>query len=137
MSDRACVQCGRPLVGLSARARYCGSTCRARRAKGHPSVVTAPGAVVTSGGRVTAAVLAELDAAERAKSALGIAALGLAERVDNGAAETGQAFAALTKALRETLALALSGAPRAADAVDELQRRRARKLGKAARGGEL
>ena len=82
-------------------------------------------------GRQVAAVRAELDAAHRTESALGMAALALAERVDRGLMETGSAFAALVREMRATLAEALKDAERAGDGVDEIRERRERKMARA------
>lgn len=74
-------------------------------------------------GRVEAATLAELEAAERAGTSAGVEALHLARLLDAGG-YTAQGAAALAKARREALAVALEGAKVAEDALDELRRRR-------------
>ena len=131
MPSRVCEQCGRGIDGKSSRARFCSSTCRARRAEGaEPVHVDAPRPHRTTG-RQVAAVTAELEAAGRSSSALGVAALVLAERVDGGSQETGAAFAALVKALRETLTAALAEAEASGDGVDEIRQRRERKMARA------
>lgn len=38
---RACEQCGKPFESLNGRKRYCGSSCRARRAEGVPATTAA------------------------------------------------------------------------------------------------
>lgn len=73
-----------------------------------------------------AAVRAQLEAAGRAETYLGAAALALAERIDNSTAVMG--FAPLVKELRSTMDAALAGVKVAGDPVDELRARRDRKL---------
>lgn len=77
-------------------------------------------------GLIEAATLAELAAADRASSSAGVEALHLAHLLDAGG-YTAQGAAALAKARREALAVALADAKPAEDAVTELQRRRAAK----------
>jgi glycerate-2-kinase len=78
-------------------------------------------------GPVTAATLKELNAAERAGTALGESALALARRVDGAARDSGASLASLARELRATLAEALRDAAAAADPLDELRARRDRK----------
>jgi hypothetical protein len=70
--------------------------------------------------------LVELAGAGRESSAAGVRALMLAEAVDAGGYNA-QGMAALMKAHEQALSVAMEGAPRAADAVDELRRRRERR----------
>jgi hypothetical protein len=73
------------------------------------------------------AVRRELDVAGRGASALGQAALLLAERIDAGT-DTGSVVAALSRELRATLEAATRAAsPRRPDRVDELRQRRQRR----------
>lgn len=65
---------------------------------------------------------AELDAAGRADTYLGAAALALADRIDQSTAVMG--FAALVKELRATMDAALAGVKKVADPLDELRARR-------------
>ena len=74
-----------------------------------------------------AATLRELEAAGRADSSVGLAALGLAARIDT-AADTGASMAALVREYRATMAEAVRGASVAASPLDELRRRRDAKL---------
>jgi len=92
-----------------------------------PELVTATDAVEPGSGRLAAATAVELDAAGRSGTAAGVAALWAAEAVDAASGETGAGKAALLKAHREALTVALAGAARAADGLDELRDRRERK----------
>lgn len=90
--------------GRRVSARFCKPACRKR---GHRGALVA---LLPSGGAgLVVAVRAELAAAGRLDSALGQAALGLAERL-TGTANTGSAVAALTRELRATLEAATEGA---------------------------
>jgi len=71
-------------------------------------------------------VRVELEAAGRAETYLGAAAVALAERIDSATAVMG--FAALVKELRSTMDAALAGVERTADVVDEVKAARDRKL---------
>jgi hypothetical protein len=135
---RACQQCGRPFEAKRSTAKYCGSGCRARRARGAASVVEPmdahrqellpfafdlrlpdPGEVTEPS--IVVAVRAELAQAGRLDSALGQAALALAQLFG---AETGSALASVSRELRATLTEALAGArPQQRSALDELRER--------------
>ena len=101
---------------------FCGDGCNvaASKARTRPVLASAAGVAGT-----VASVQAELEAAGRADTYLGSAALALAERIDRSTAVMG--FAALVKELRSTMAAALAGASVAADSLDELAARRAGK----------
>ncbi|MGV7669141.1 MULTISPECIES: hypothetical protein [Mycobacterium] len=71
------------------------------------------------------AVTAELTAAGRESSALGVQAIAIAERMARF--DTSAGLAALSKELRAVMASALQNAAPVADAVDELKARRDRK----------
>jgi hypothetical protein len=135
MTVRTCAQCGTSLAGRSSRAIVCSSTCRARRAEGaparEPAKATLPDASSSEAGYTFEATYFELKAAGRERSALGVASLALATRVDNGAQETGAAFAALVRELRATLTSALADAEAAGDGVDDLRKAREAKLARA------
>lgn len=135
MADRSCEQCGASLEGRSSRARYCSSTCRARRAKGRPPlaesvVVDLVTPDAPSEGPVGSATRAALVAADRLGSPLGQACLVLAVRLDNSARETGSALASVARQLESMLASATRGAVAATspqmlqDEVAERRRRR-------------
>lgn len=112
--------------GKRADAKFCKPTCRKRGLRG-ALVTLLPSAPAESG--LVAAVRAELVKADRLDSAMGQAALGLAERLTS-AADTGSAVASLTRELRATLEVATAGARVAASpleqARDELAERRRR-----------
>ena len=88
-------------------------------------VVPAPGP-----GPVTDATMAELVEAGRQETSTGREALLLAGLLDAGG-YTAQGAAALAKARREALAVALAGAPSKADRLDELRARRQAKASRA------
>lgn len=77
---------------------------------------------------VLAAVRAELEQIGKAASPGGAAALVLAARLDAGE-DPGSAMAAMAKELRATMTELAQGAPAAVDPVDELKKRRERRLG--------
>lgn len=120
--------CGRVLEGRPDK-RYCSEACskRARRsgASGLADGLPSPDATSDTPGATTAAVRAELEAASRADTYLGAAALALAAQIDGATSSMG--FAALVKELRATMEAAVAGAQKAVDPVDELRSRRDRK----------
>jgi len=119
------------MEGRRASARFCQPACRKRGARG-ALVALLPSA----GAGLVAAVRAELVAAGRADSALGQAALGLAERLA-GSANTGSAVAALTRELRATLEAATLGATVQESPLERLRDQMAdRRRAVAARGCE-
>lgn len=130
---KTCAHCGTAFEARTARARYCGSTCRARASEkakrdgATPAPMpVAPVQSAPSAGGLVDAVRRELEAAQRLDSFLGQQALGLAARIGAGS-DTGSAVAALSKELRAVMDAALADAPKAADALDELSERRRRK----------
>ena len=127
---RTCAQCGKDFEARSSRAKFCSSTCRARKSEGAAPRDAEPSEAApqpTTGAQESSVHAALLEAA-RESSPLGIAALILARRLDASASETPQAVAALVRELRATLVEALDGAGQAADTVDEVGARRDAKL---------
>lgn len=122
-------ECGTAFDAKRAAAKYCSERCkkRAQRRPGGTERAPAKPAVPVTG-ELSISVLLELDAAGRADSAVGHAALALAARIDAAEGETGSALAAMVRELRATLAEALADGKREADPVDELRTRRDRKL---------
>lgn len=126
---RTCPVDGRPIEGRADR-RYCSERCskKARR-KAAKTAEVVPIKSDVKPGRITRedSVRAELEAAGKEMSALGVSALELAARLDSGA-ETGSGLAALNRELRATLAEALKGEVRSSVSAlrDELAERRAR-----------
>jgi hypothetical protein len=117
---RHCAICARPFEAKTNAARYCGSTCRNRKARG-----SAP--IAETVAELPARTREQLDAVGRLNSVLGQQALRLAEQI---CVETGSSLAALNRELRATMAEALDGVPAAADPLDELKaRREARRAG--------
>jgi len=76
---------------------------------------------------IRTAVRDELEAIGKADSPMGTVALRLASRLDAGE-DPGSAMAAMAKELRTTMAELTRSAPAAADPVDELKKRRERRL---------
>lgn len=120
-----CKICGKSFDASLARAKYCSSTCRSRAHRGVPALsqFRAPFSATDDEDDLVAAVIAELEAAGRRSSALGVAAIILAREMC-GPVFSGAAFAALSKELRATMALALRDVPAAPDLLDELRARR-------------
>lgn len=123
MAARQCEACGKPITGRATK-RFCGTTCRTRVSKG-TVVRLSQDALAEHEGKLTAAVRAELAEVGRVGSALGVAALVLAARIDSGQ-EPGSAVSGLSRELRATLAEATRGTVRSSVAQmrDELAARR-------------
>lgn len=120
--------CGADLSSAHPNKKWASGTCRQRVARGHRAEVvpivseSEPEPSLT----VMAATRAELEAVGQASSALGVAALKLAVRLD-GSADTGAGRASLNREWRATLDAALSVArPRSSVGAlrDELAARR-------------
>lgn len=143
-----CEVCGDAFEAQRRTARFCGSKCRMRAHRGaevvplrpEPARKPAPRARRKAAanadeesqpvlGQVEAAVTKQLADAERLATPLGQAALVLARRLDSGKYDTGSAMASLVRQLEATLESATADAKVADDPVDELRRRRDRKLG--------
>lgn len=135
--QRSCVICAKPFEASRPSAAYCGATCRkrasraakpggdkpSRQAAGRPRPASTP---VSGEDDVAAAVLAELQAADRDGSALGRQAIALARRMAEF--DTGSSMAALSRELRAVMAEALGDQAQATlDPLDELKARRDRK----------
>ena len=129
-----CARCGSDFETRRRSARWCSDRCRqagarARKA-GKPETVKAPKprkprtdpAVEVDHG-VTGAVIRELQAAGRADSSAGRAAIALARRVDDGA-ESSAGLAALTRELSARMLEALAEVESTGDSLDELRARR-------------
>lgn len=106
--------------------RFCSSTCRVRASQGTVvPFVRDSGNPAPSEGPLAKAVRLELEAVDRVASALGVAALVLAGRIDSGQ-EPGSAVSGLNRELRATLAEANRGTVRSGVATmrDDLAARR-------------
>ena len=128
---RQCDSCGTTYEPKRSNSRYCSGRCRTRASRsgrnGARVVPLAPVVAEVPVGSVVDATRAELEAAGRAESPMGMAALALAARIDSQQ-DTGSGLAAAVRALGETLAAALKGAE-AASTLDELKARRRAKRG--------
>lgn len=105
--------------------RFCSESCRKKASRGTSSPHVEPIAALEAAS-TRSRVQAELEAAGRAETYLGAAALALADRIDQSTAVMG--FAALVKELRATMDAATAGVVKAGDAVDEVTARREEKL---------
>lgn len=109
-------------ISAQSRRQWC-EQCRpsrSRAASDPAPVLPGPG---SGAGRIESATLAELAAAGREQTSAGVEALHLASLLDAGG-HTAQGAAALAKARRDAMTVALAGAKPADDALDELRRRR-------------
>lgn len=134
------VDCRRSYEAKSKASRFCSGRCRQRAHQGAASVDVWPTEalpdpvalpVAPAGtNRVTSATLRALEDASRVDTALGQAALALAERIDSGK-DTGAGLASLSREWRATLASATAGAGAEKSpldrARDDLAARRARR----------
>ena len=126
--------CGKKFGAARANAKYCSDRCRKRTKRSGADVVSLPAPAeepkpAANLGPITEQVLVELGNAERLQTTLGLTALALASRLDNGGFETGSAYASLVKAFKETMAEATRGAGKATAPqalADELAARRER-----------
>lgn len=123
--------CGERFEAKRPSAKYCSDRCRKRAQRKPGGTVVAFGVVQAppsepekpaGTGPLETAAHTELAAVDRAETMAGAVALTLARRIDHAsAAETGSAFAALTKELRAAMTAAMAGAEQAADGIDELR----------------
>lgn len=139
---KVCESCGSRYDALRQTARYCSGKCRKRAQRSglaRPAADRAsqpPAAAPTSAtrGRLTAAVLRELQDAGRDESALGLACLIAAERLDFSSLESGSALAALNRDFRLAYAAALEKTEATGDVLDELAKARADRIARAGGG---
>ena len=146
---RICALCGREFIAQRATAKYCGSSCRAKRstrnkrlaaAGGEPSPVATVGTVAPIGnptpdksGTVFDVTQQVLVQAGRLNSPQGATALLIAGRLDHSTADTGNGLVALSKELDRLLCSILNAVQR--DTPDELDELQARRRAKAAEAG--
>lgn len=125
--------CGETFEARHPRARYCSDRCRKRGQRAPAAaVVSLPVEAPSDGlgmGPIEIATAAELIAADRHETALGLVVIALARRLDRGERETGSSYTALSKEFEAKRAVALKGAgvqtaPGALE--DELAARRAK-----------
>lgn len=136
MPARSCESCGEHFEARRSTARYCSSRCRVRASRANaaaraaavesdPPPSAAPSAA--SGGLVETAVRAELEAAGKASTALGLSTMLLARWLDNAEREPLAARATMQKRLAESLSELVDGKAPAEDPMDELRAARERK----------
>ena len=127
---RACESCGVEFEPSNRRQRFCGTTCRVRAHKAQVDVsrLAVVAAIVASGIEhpVVAATRGQLEEAGRLGTPLGANALLVAERLalSMQSADSGSAFAAVSRQHAAILTEALRGAVKAGDQVDDLRTRR-------------
>jgi hypothetical protein len=136
MPQRACDHCGTEYLAKRSASKFCSDRCRKRASRAPAPVVplkpprksrvkkSEPDA--TPEESTTSVVRAVLTEHGRLLTPQGMAALRIAERLDSPA-ETGAAIATLSTKLGEALDRALDGVHLAADSVDELRARRAKR----------
>lgn len=126
---RNCDVCRSPYEAKRPNSKFCSDRCRKRSQRAPDALVPPfenPHEPVDGPGALTMATFFELEAAGRAATSVGIAAILLAQRLDRPTADTGSSIAALVREHRATLAEAVRGAA-AADPMDELRAARDRK----------
>lgn len=127
--ERRCEACGEALErGRRASARFCSDRCRKRYTRG----ARAPQLTVvesTGPGGVEQAAIAELEAVGRLGTFQGQLVVALARRMDEQDRDTGSGVAAVSRELRAARDAALADVSVEADPIDELRRRRDRKVG--------
>lgn len=129
--QRSCAQCTKPFEAQRPTAKFCGGTCRKRAQRVGRGVPPVPASIANAQvGDLVSAVQAELVAAGRENSSLGMQAVRLARRM--GEFDTGSSLAALSKELRGVMGEALANVEVAADPLDELQVKRDAKRRRAA-----
>lgn len=129
--QRSCAQCTKPFEAQRPTAKFCGGTCRKRAQRVGRGVPPVPASIANAQvGDLVSAVQAELVAAGRENSSLGMQAVRLARRM--GEFDTGSSLAALSKELRGVMGAALANVEVAADPLDELQVKRDAKRRRAA-----
>jgi len=128
---KVCPGCSRSYVAKSPKSVTCSDRCRKRMSRGTPvrdRPVPISGDVTPVESGIVTATRAELEAAGRLDTAIGQAALALAE-IMGTQGETASGRTAAAREWRATMAEALRAAvPLVADPVDELARRREEKL---------
>lgn len=126
--QRACDGCGKPYAARRSDSKYCSSTCRSKAnvAKAHGGVAQLSVPVVEVSDSVYAVTRAQLAEVGRDTSVAGVKALLLARIMGEGG-HTGPALAALSKEHSALMVQALDGVSVAADPLDELKARRARR----------
>jgi hypothetical protein len=126
--ERSCDFCGRSYEAQRSSSRFCCSSCRVRSHVGETPASDASGGEVVAMpaaapvvGAVEEATRRELEAAGRAETALGEAALLLARDLDVSRPGATAAKASCVKQLAATLEGALAGAVKTVDPLEELK----------------
>ena len=126
-TNRQCRQCASDFVALSPRARYCSDACRSRaryqRVKRAPTADLYGLPIPAESNDLAGAVATELQAAGRAHTVAGVAALTIARRID-ACPESSAGLATLTRELRACMAEALADAFIGSSLLDDLAEQR-------------
>jgi len=131
MGERICQECSAiipPQQGSARPRKFC-VVCRPPKNRPNPRVITLPKSSDTLPDidlPVVASYRRQLDAADRLETPEGTHVMLLVELFANGK-HTAAGAASLSKELRSAMELALRGAAKQADALDELSARRTRK----------
>lgn len=124
---RTCANCGADFAARSTRARYCGDRCRSkaryRRISGAPVADLYGLPIPSESSDLADAVATELQAAGRAHTVAGVAALTIARRID-ACPESSAGLATLTRELRACMAEALADAFIGSSLLDDLAEQR-------------
>lgn len=123
--QRKCDLCGKSYVARRSDSKFCGSTCRSRKATGAVVPIRPAEQPATDRPSLVESIRAELRRSDAESSGLGVSALVLASQIDGGQ-ESGSSLAALNRELRATLAEATRGQVKSglASMRDELAARR-------------
>lgn len=125
--QRPCNACGRSYEAKRVTSKFCSPACRQRSHESGRTVEVAFVERPRAEGSISSAVRVELEAVGRLSTSAGQRALHLASLLEAVTADSGSSKAALDKQLASALEQALDGARRAADPLDELEARRARR----------
>jgi hypothetical protein len=124
---RTCDACQVSYDAKRPSSKYCSDRCRKRAQRGDIAPVV-PITQAIHEGSLTAATLAELEAAEMSASSMGQAALMLARRLDLPSMDTGSSIAALVREHRATLSAAVDAGKVAEDPLDQLAQQRRQRI---------
>lgn len=111
---RSCARCGATFEAKTARAVYCSGSCRALASKASRSASSNVVRLPSATGAVSLAGSVRRDLGDQADSPLGLQAILLAERLDDGVSDA--SLASVSKRLQEVLS-AVAQAREAAAAV--------------------
>jgi endogenous inhibitor of DNA gyrase (YacG/DUF329 family) len=120
----SCVVCGKSVEAKRSNRKYCGNRCRQRAFNGARAVDHSE----KRSSDLVERVRGDLAAVGVVETTAGQQALMVAARMVSATADTGSAYAALSRELSRLLEEATAGATREIDPLEELSRRRAAKV---------